>query len=326
MSGSRAGRRRELAVGVSWRGGRPPEWRPEVELDEALVRRLLAEQFPGLPVGALRPFAEGWDNVLWLVDEVLAFRFPRRAIAVPGVEREIRVLPALAGRLPLPVPAPEYVGRPSEAFRWPFFGAPLLRGAEPARVTMPEPRTALGRGLGRFLRSLHDGAVLAEHGAELPYDPMGRANMAARVPRTREQLAALQAAGLWSTPPSAERILADAATLDRPDGLALVHGDLHVRHVLVADGAPSAVIDWGDVCIGDPAIDLSLYWSLLDGGGRLAFRDAYGGGGLDHGRLLRARLLALFLNALLARYADDTGDEALFRETIAGLERTLVDD
>jgi aminoglycoside phosphotransferase (APT) family kinase protein len=312
---------------VSGRGGRLPEWRPEVDLDDALVRRLLAEQFPGLAVGALRPFAEGWDNVLWLVDDTVAFRFPRRSIAVPGVEREIRVLPALAGRLPLPVPAPAYVGRPSDAFPWPFFGAPLLAGREPARVTMVEPRTALGWGLGRFLRALHDGAVLAELGAELPYDPMGRADMAARVPRTRQRLGALETAGLWTVPAPVDAILVGAARLGRPEGLALVHGDLHLRHVLVADdGAPSAVIDWGDVCIGDPAIDLSLYWSLLDARGRRAFRDAYGAAELSHGRLLRARLLALFLNAVLALYADDTGDEALLRETIAGLERTLVDD
>ncbi len=85
------------------------------------------------------------------------------------------------------------------------------------------------------------------------------------------------------------------------------------------------MIDWGDVCVGDPSIDLSLYWSLLDGPGRAAFRDAYGAAALTPARLLRARVLALSLNALLARYALDIGDASLLAEAVAGLERTIID-
>jgi aminoglycoside phosphotransferase (APT) family kinase protein len=298
-----------------------------VVVDEALVRRLLAEQFPDLVVRAVWPFAEGWDNALWLVDEVTAFRFPRRAIAVPGLEREIRVLPGLSGALPLPIPTPAYVGRPSDAFPWPFFGAPLLAGREPASAALDGRRAALGSGLGSFLGALHDRALLARHGADLPVDPMGRADMSMRVPRTRDRLARLAAAGLWAPPATVEAILVAADELGPADGLVLCHGDLNVRHLLVDDtGAPAAVIDWGDVCVGDPSIDLSLYWSLLDLDGRGAFREAYGVATLMADRLLRARVLALFLNAALAQYADDIGDVQLLAETLAGLQRTLVDD
>jgi aminoglycoside phosphotransferase (APT) family kinase protein len=303
-----------------------PEWRADLEVDEGLVRRLLGRQFAGLETLTVVPFAEGWDNALWLVNGELAFRFPRRAIAVPGVEREIRLLPDLARRLPFPIPNPVYVGRPSDAFPWPFFGAPLLSGSEPARVPIIEPRSALGAGLGAFLRTLHDPALAADLGEELPYDPMGRADMAIRVPRTRDRLDVLRAAGLWSEPPAVERLLTAAVGLGPADGFALVHGDLHLRHLLVDDdGRPSAVIDWGDVCLGDPSIDLSLYWSLLDAEGRSSFRDAYGDASLTDERLLRARVLALFLNAALAHYAADTNDRALLDETLAGLRRTLVD-
>ena len=40
----------------------------------------------------------------------------RRQFAVPFLEAETRLLPALAPRLPLPVPVPTYVGRPTEAY------------------------------------------------------------------------------------------------------------------------------------------------------------------------------------------------------------------
>ena len=46
---------------------------------------------------------------------------------------------------------------------------------------------------------------------------------------------------------------------------------------------------------------------------------------LTPARLLRARVLALFLDAALAAYAHDTGNDALLRTTLEGLERTLRD-
>ena len=102
----------------------------------------------------------------------------------------------------------------------------------------------------------------------------------------------------------------------------LVHGDLHVRHVLVdARGALSGVIDWGDLCRGDPAIDLSLYWSLFSPPARTALLDACGP--VDRDGLLRARVLALLH---CATYARSERMQELEREAVAGLDRTLAGD
>ncbi len=301
-----------------------PEWSAEIELDEAGVRALLGAQFPDVSLGGLAPFATGWDNALWVTGEGIAFRFPRRGIAIGGVEREIAVLPALALLLPLPIPVPAWIGEPSEAYPWPFFGARLIAGREIADVDTGGARPALGAALGGFLRALHEPVVLDALGTGLPRDPMGRADMAVRVPRTRDRLAALEGAGLWSVPPDTDELLDAAERLSPSDGAALVHGDLHVRHVLLDDGGvPSGVIDWGDLCVADPAVDLALYWSVLDGGGRQAFRAAYGDARLTEERLLRARVLALFLDAALATYAHDTGNAPLLAATLAGLDRTL---
>jgi len=53
-----------------------PEWTAEIEVDAGLARRLIAGQFPGLAIASLAPFAEGWDNAVWLVNGELLFRFP----------------------------------------------------------------------------------------------------------------------------------------------------------------------------------------------------------------------------------------------------------
>ena len=62
-----------------------PEWDADIVVDEALVRALLAEQFPELDASSARLLGEGWDNSVWVVEERWAFRFPRREIAIPGV-------------------------------------------------------------------------------------------------------------------------------------------------------------------------------------------------------------------------------------------------
>jgi aminoglycoside phosphotransferase (APT) family kinase protein len=100
-----------------------------------------------------------------------------------------------------------------------------------------------------------------------------------------------------------------------------VHGDFHLRHLLVGDrGEPTAVIDWIDICRNDPCVDLVLYWSALPPRGRAEFLGAYGA--LTEEQLLRGRVLALFLCAVLAVYGHHEGLPKLEREAIAGLERT----
>jgi len=304
-----------------------PVWEAEVAIDDALVRALLAEQFPELDAASARLLGSGWDNSVWVVEEHWAFRLPRRAVAAPLVERELTVLPRLAPLLPVAIPEPSFVGTPSRRYPWSFFGCELLPGREVAETRrFGGERVRLGAELGRFLRALHDVSARTAVDPEgaLPVDPNGRGDMSIRAPRAREQLAELERLGVWRTPAAVERLLRDAEELPAPSGPdVLLHGDLHVRHVLVEGGSLSGVIDWGDVCAGDPSIDLQIAWSLLPPEGRGALFREYGD--VDEERALRARVLALSLSAMLALYGHDVGHAGLLRESLTGLERTLVD-
>ena len=80
------------------------QWEAEQPVSASLAARLIASQFPRLRGAPVEPLATGWDNTVYLVDDEWVFRFPRREIALPGIQREIAVLPLLAPRLPLPVP------------------------------------------------------------------------------------------------------------------------------------------------------------------------------------------------------------------------------
>ena len=280
-----------------------PGWRPEHVVDVELARRLIGEQFSQFE--RIDPLGEGWDYSAFLVDDEFVFRFPRRAVVLPGMEREIATLPRLD--LPVAVPAALYVGEPALDFPWRFFGARYIKGDEPLDVT-EGTRGRVSLDLARALRALH-----AHDPADLPEDANQRADMARRVPWARAALAELGV--------DAERVLGEAEKLGRVDATALCHGDLHVRQIIVADRL-NGIIDWVDVCRADPGIDLSLLWSFVPRDLFDAFLSEYGT--VSEESLLVARVLALGLNATLAAYAADIGHVVLEREARAGVERALA--
>jgi aminoglycoside phosphotransferase (APT) family kinase protein len=85
----------------------------EIDIDDGLVRRLLADQHPDLAGLPLALVANGWDNAIFRLGDDLAVRLPRRQLGADLVVNEQRWLPELAPRLPLRVPVPLRVGSPS---------------------------------------------------------------------------------------------------------------------------------------------------------------------------------------------------------------------
>lgn len=300
-----------------------PDWDPDVDVTPELARRLIDGQLPELAGRPLEHIASGWDNAVFLVDGAWAVRFPRRAVAVPGVRREIALLQGIAPRLPLPIPVPAFVGRPAADYPWPFFAAPFIAGDEPARVALDDAaRGALAAPLATFLRALHAPSLAAEIGERLPVDPMRRADMGFRVPMARRRLEEAAAAGIVDLRADAAELLAEAEPLPPGVPSVVAHGDLHLRHLVVTpEGRAAGVIDWGDLCLGDPSIDLVLAWGLLPAAARPAFAAAYGP--IDEAAWLRSRLLSMFLAVVLAVYGRATGDAALELASVAAARRTL---
>jgi aminoglycoside phosphotransferase (APT) family kinase protein len=297
------------------------EWSAEVTVDAELATRLIREQFLEVELRSIFLLGEGWDNTMWLVDDEWVFRFPRRSYVLSGIRNEIELLPRLAPLLPLPIPVPALVGEPSEIFPWPFYAGRLLPGRELADAELDDTSlTRLARPLAEFLRTLH----AVELDAELPIDPVGRADMTVRVPRARQYLDEVESLGLWRPPPLVDELLEAAGALPEAQPTATCHGDLHLRHLLVGDqGQPTGVIDWIDLSRNDPSVDLVLYWAALPPEGRAEFLEVYGT--VTEEQLLRARVLSLFLCGVLAAYGEHEGRPSLKRAAIAGLARTSAE-
>lgn len=302
-------------------GGGMAEWLPEVVVSPELALELIGEQFPGLG-RTIEPFGSGWDNTAYLVDGEIVFRFPRREFAVPLFVRETRVLPRLAPKLPLPIPIPRWVGPPTDRFPWPFAGYRLIPGrtADAANLSSADRRAA-GPLLAEFLAALHS---LPREGLELPDDELARTDFVKRMPLLIERLQGLAGAGVIADARPWLRLFERAGPSEPPERLVPVHGDLYERHVLV-DGANRVcgVIDWGDVHAGDPAVDLSLLYRFFPAAERDDFLRVYGP--IDARTAQVARLRAAFHASTLTFFAHSTGDETLFRASLAAM-RNVLDD
>lgn len=281
-------------------------WSAAEHVDEERAARLIRAQFAPLPERSVELVSEGWDYVVHRVDGRWVFRFPRREVVVEGTERELACLPALAELLPVAVPAPVFVGKPGNGYPWPFYGAAFL----PGREATSADADAIALPLARALRTLHG----SELDCELQDDPLGRVDMARRVPRTREALSEL-----GELTGAADALLAEAETLPPPRHTALCHGDLHFRQILVDGASLSGIVDWIDICRSDPAVDLSIAWSLLPSTARTTFFGEYGA--LDREREVRARVFAAFVSAMLVQWARAEGVPAVLDEAAAGLQR-----
>ena len=302
-------------------------WSAEHVVNAALACALIEARLPGLAPARVEPLGAGFDNTAYLVNGTWVFRFPRRQVALVLLRREVALLPAVAPRVPLPIPVPEHVGAPSESYPWPFAGYRLLPGRTACTLALSaEQRVAFAEPLARFLAALH--AFPAGEAASLgaPGDELGRTDVRMRRERSRVALAELRQQGLVDDTAllDFERIL-DAMPEDVPHPPAvLLHGDLYARHLLVdASGHLAGVIDWGDVHLGHPAVDLSIAWGFLPARARGAFHRTYGQ--IDESTWRLARFRALYHALSVVRYARAINDSDLLREGGLALQHVRED-
>lgn len=282
----------------------------EVEVTVATMRGLLGSQRPDLADRDVSPLSFGWDNVSFRVGPDLVARLPRRTVAVELLGNEARWLPGLAPELPLPIPAPVYVGEPDEGYPWPWTLVPFIPGETPAEAeTFDQEGCAVQ--LAGFLRALHRPAP---EGA--PANPYRGTPLVDRAPSVRERLESL---GELVDRPSLEEVWSRAlAAPDFPGPPRWLHGDLHPMNLLVVDGSLSGVIDFGDLTAGDPATDLAVAWMLFDDRQRAVFRSSYGGG--DDDIWVRSIGWALSLGlAYLAHSADNPAMARIGQRTLAAV-------
>lgn len=227
----------------------------ELELTEELVRDLIAQQFPGYASLELEWAGDGWDNEMYRLGEDLAVRLPRRKMGADLIGVEQQWLPSVATRLPIATPAPVAIGRASARFPWSFSIVPWFSG-ETADVS--PPAAAEAERIAAFLLALHEPAP-----ADAPRNPVRGVPLSAIVERMNELLSRTAGRDAIDLGPITA-IWRNGLAADAAEARCWLHGDLHAQNFIVDDRRIVAVIDWSDMCAGDPATDFVAIWSLFD--------------------------------------------------------------
>ncbi|WP_335939587.1 aminoglycoside phosphotransferase family protein [Streptomyces sp. PTD5-9] len=271
-------------------------------IDAALVKRLIADQFPRWGHLPVVPVAvDGWDNRTYRLGDDMAVRLPTAAGYAPAVGKECDWLPRLAPALPVPVPTVLAKGAPGAEYPYPW----SVRGWLPGETASPErvdDMTRFATGVAGFILALQrcDSRGGPPAGAHSGYRGASPAHYD---DETRRCLAALS--GRIDTVRATETWQAalDAEWRGTP---VWFHGDVGGNNLLVTDGRLSAVIDFGTSGIGDPACDLVIAWTMLRDESREAFRHAVG---QDDGTWARARGWALWKSLLTLTQCSGPEDE-----------------
>ncbi|MFJ7744916.1 phosphotransferase [Peribacillus sp. NPDC097295] len=298
-------------------------WLAEYPVSLELAEHLIKKQFPDINLKEVRQLGEGFDNTVIQLNEEYVFRFPRRPIAVTLIQVENMLLPSLAGHLPLAIPEPVFFGEPSADYPYPFTGYKMVKGYLPIEETKDSKISSAIR-LAYFLKMLHGFPVQKAKQLGIRPDGMQRLDVSFRQISLDEHLSTLMTLGYSEQAHAISDFLKDLDLSYTPQCNTLVHGDIHVRNVLLdEEGVLVGVIDWGDVHIGDPAIDFSFLYSYFPKEARQAFFEIYGG--IEAKVESLARYRAVYMLVRLLVYGIDREDNELITLARKGLGLAMED-
>ena len=286
----------------------------EVGTDVSLVGRLLAAQFPQWADLPIEPVSSaGTDNALYRLGDDMVVRLPRIHWANGQVDKEHRWLPRLARHLPLAIPVPLAKGTPGEGYPWQWSVYRWLEGETATLERIADPRQ-LAIDLAQFITALND----IDTAGQLPAGSLRSYRgepLACRDEETRVAIAACD--GLLDVELVTEVWEAHLQIPAWSGPPVWIHGDIQPGNLLAIQGRLSAVIDFGTLAIGDPAVDQIVAWNLLPADSRDTFRESLA---VDNATWARGRGWALSIGLVALPYYQSTNP------VLAGVSRRAIDE
>ena len=270
----------------------------EVEINLSIVRQLIDNQFPELMDQTISFLDSGWDNENYRLGSEYIIRLPRRSAAIPLLQNEITWLPKLKNTLPINIPSPIHIGRPSELYPWQWSVIPWYDGVNGCISQLNDDQVIV---LADFFKALH-----AHQPADTPYNDHRCLPLSDKSEAVMGRIMKLtgttdlvddQILELWH----------QAVKESGPTKYALIHGDMHPRNIIINDGRLEAVIDWGDITSGDVAPDIASLWMLFNNPEiRVRGFKHYGA---DQSLINRSRGWAIFFGTLFLELGDSASNE-----------------
>lgn len=243
----------------------------EFEIDEHLVRALLKSQCPHWADLTISPVkSSGTDNALFRLGTEYIVRLPRIEWE-PGsinrsINKEFEWLPKIARFLKIPISEPIFKGKPDQSYPWPWLISKWNEGQNPPFEKENEYEL-LVKNLAFFLNEFHK--------INLPNCPISRRGVPLKTKivdeETKKAIDELEGEIDISSVTLLWEKLSNIPYWNKEP--VWVHGDFLPGNILIQEDRLSAVLDFSDVGIGDPACDLIIAWALFNPHSRKVFRE-----------------------------------------------------
>ncbi|MFI5754412.1 aminoglycoside phosphotransferase family protein [Streptomyces sp. NPDC051569] len=239
-------------------------------IDECLVRRLIAGQFPRWAGLAVERWPSGGTvNAMYRLGDDMVVRLPLVQGGTTDLSIEQEWLPRLAPHLPTRIPEVLGAGEPAQGYPWPWSVYRWLTGEHPEAGALREP-VPLAQDLAAF--------VAAMRSVTLPAAPKAHRGGPVASLDAETQAAIKELRGIPQEDVDCDAVAAvweEALRAPGWDGPPVwLHADLMPGNLLVDGGRLASVIDFGCAGTGDPACDLFPAWNLLPADAREVFREA----------------------------------------------------
>lgn len=284
-------------------------WDPTNVIQIETVIDIFEEQFPNIQIKNIKKIGEGFDNTVFMLNDEILLRFPRREVAVSILDIERRLLPFIKDYTEIQTTIPMIFGKPSDKFPWPFLGYNFIKGKPPIclnrkeRINMIEP-------LAQFLKQLHSIPLSKLNHLNLPGDELRRLDIKFRKPQFVKYVDDAIKLNLIPSEVKIKHYIQNLQEVNAKTPLVLVHGDLHFKNMIVNDkNFLEGIIDWGDAHIGGREVDLSIVFSMIPSDKRDCFYKIYGNVSNESKQL--AKFKAIYTTVILLLFANDHKDDQL---------------
>lgn len=264
----------------------------EFEVDEDLVRALLKSQCPHWANLSLKAvLSSGTDNALFRLGTDYVVRLPRIDWAAESIDKEYEWVPKISQFLKIPISKPLFKGNPNKHYPWPWIVAKWNEGGNP-KFEQKNEYELLAKDMAYFLNELHE-IKLANGPSSRRGTPLKKLDVDTRkaIDELAGEIDIQSVTALWDQ-------LSSAPSWNK--NLVWIHGDFLPGNILVQNNRLSAVIDFSDVGIGDPACDLIIAWSLFGSHSRKIFRESLKN--IDEDMWARGRGWALSIALIMLPY------------------------
>ncbi len=291
----------------------------EIPIDDLLVQRLVSDQFPDWSDLSLEKLgASGSSNLLYQLGDDYLVRLPRQPGGGKTIIKEHRWLPHLKDQLSIRIPEITALGIPNDLFpeTW-----SIQRWIPGHRVEAGKGNPNLAKALATCINELRSLPLPNDIDKSLrPYRGKSLQDHDAAFQHNLEACRSIEGLDL-----DLDHVLQIwKQSLQQPEAQSQkwFHSDLVAENLLVDDnGNLAAILDFGGLGIGDPAIDLHGAWEIFSKEDRAIFREAMN---VSETEWLRGRAWALAVPLMTFSYYWHTMPDRIEHRTT--MIRSVLDE